>query len=944
MKKTFLKHVAVVLIACSPFPLLAQSMQIVPLPIDAQVRYGRLQNGLTYYIRHNELPKDRAEFYIAQRVGSILEDEDQRGLAHFLEHMAFNGTKNFPGKSMLNYLETNGVKFGTNVNAYTSFDETVYNLSAVPTLNKNLVDSCLLVLHDWSGFISLEDKEIDNERGVIHEEWRTSSSPYMRMYEQIVLPALFPDNRYGVRLPIGTMEVVDNFPYDALRTYYKKWYRPDLQAIIVVGDIDVDHIEKRIREMWSDIPAPQDPAERIYIPVENNQEPLVAVAYDKEAPQNVMNIMFKHDAMPDSIKNSQMGLLMGVVNQLIEMMLNQRFMELTQKADAPFLNAGASYGNYVIARTKDAFSVGMSFKEGEWKDGMQSLITTINSAKEYGFTPSEFERAKAEMQSQLENIYNEREKVKNGQYVKEYLGHFLESEPTPGIELEYQFINQILPQLPLEQLNVLMNKYISEDNFAISMMGIQKDGIQYPTREELLQAFKDADKLPVEAYTETLSDEPLMRNLPAKGKIAKTTSGKFGTTIWTLSNGAKVIIKPTDFKKDQILMDATSQGGSSLLSEKDLLNSKVLDNVITLGGVGNFSITDLNKILAGKRVSVTPQIGEISEGMSANCAPKDLETMLQLVYLYFTDPRQDEDAYQAWYKRTLNSLLNLQKNPEVAVRDSLTAVMFDHNPDKKRITPEQLSEVDYNRILEIQKERFANAGDFTFAFVGNIDTVALRSMVEQYIASLPARKERERYNIKSPRIQSGSIEKRFTLPMETPKVSVYNVYTGKSDYTLENNLKMIMLKQIMDIIYVETIREEEGGTYGVGTSASISLVPADQMIFLYGFDTGEEKHQRLEERAHKELLNIAQQGPKPEHFNKVKEYLLKKHQEDVMENGYWMNQITMLERFNKNLSDGYEQTLNALTPEDIRMMAQHLLSSGNRIQMVATGITESTEK
>lgn len=922
-------------------PLSVFAQQVPQMPLDPAVRYGTLDNGLTYYIRHNELPKDRAEFFIAQKVGSVLEEENQRGLAHFLEHMAFNGTKNFPGKTMLNYLEKNGVKFGTNVNAYTSIDETVYNLSNVPTTNLNLVDSCLLILHDWSGFISLEEKEIDNERAVIHEEWRTRSNPFLRMYENVVLPTLYPNNRYGVRMPIGTMEVVDNFPYQALRDYYHKWYRPDLQGIIIVGDVDVDAVEKRIKEMWQDIPKPENAAERVFFTVEDNKEPLVAVASDKEAPRNILSVMFKHDPMPAEQKNTQIGLLMAGINDMISMMLNNRYEELTQKANAPFMGASAGYGEYVISQTKDAFGLNLMFKEGEWKEGLDALMAVANSAREFGFTASEYERAKAEYLSQLENAYNEKDKVKNKEYVNEYLNHFLKSEPTPGIDTEYAMLSQVLPQLPLEQINMIMKQYITPENIAIMMMGAEKEGQSFPTKEDVLVAFNTANAAPAIAYEDKASNEPLLAVLPKAGKVKKVKQGEYETTVWTLSNGAKVIFKPTEFKKDQIVMMAFSPGGTSLLPESDLINTKVIGDVISLGGVGAFSSTDLNKALAGKRVSVSPYIGGISEGIEASCAPKDLETMLQLSYLYFTAPRKDEEAFQSWKKRTATILDNMGSNPQVVFSDSLTATMYDHSPLKKRIEPSDLEKVSYDRILQIQQERFANAGDFTFVFVGNINPEEAKPMIEQYVASLPAKGKKESFKEVEPLIAKGTIENRFTTPMATPKVSVYNILSGVMDYNLENNLKMNMLKQIMDIVYTETIREQEGGTYGVGTQATLKINPKGQFLFLYGFDTGEEKRERLEKRAYEEFALIAEKGPDAEAFNKVKEYMLKKNAEDVMENNYWMNVITMKERFNQDEYTGYTEVINSLTPEAIREFAGQLLKAGNRIEVVCTGVQQN---
>lgn len=936
MKKRFLK--AVVLVAVSICSVGVSAQPMPQLPLDPSVRMGRLENGLTYYIRHNELPKDRAEFYIAQRVGSILEEESQLGLAHFLEHMAFNGTKNFPDKTMLDYLERNGVKFGTNINAYTGTDETVYNLSSVPTTNPGLVDSALLVLHDWSGFITLDNDEIDNERHVINEEWRTRSNASLRMLEYTILPALYPNNRYAERMPIGKMDVVMNFPYQALRDYYHMWYRPDLQGIIVVGDVDVDQIEKRIKELWSDVPKPVNPVERTYTKVEDNVAPIIAIAADKESTRNSLYLMYKQDPMPDSLKNTQIGLAASFTNDLISSMINTRFSELAQKADAPFLGAGQSYGNFFIAPTKDAISFIMAFKDGEWEKGLTAMMSVIRSVDEYGFTQSELDRAIADMESQLENQYNERDKMKNSEIVEQLLDNYLHNAPAPGIELEYAFFTQLFKAIPLEYINEHFATSITPENVAIAYMGTEKEGVKTPSNEEMLAAFSLANETPAIAYVDEVSTEPLVKKLLKAGKVKGDKKGELGTTVWTLSNGAKVIYKRTDFKKDQIVMTATSPGGTSLFADADLINSKVIDGVIGLGGVGQFSNTELSKVLAGKRAAVSPYISGVAEGLNGEASPKDLETMMQLTYLYFTQPRQDKDAYQAWYQRTYTTLQNLKTNPDMQMRDSLMHLLYDGNPRKKPLTSEELQQVSYERIGQLYKERFANAGDFTFVFVGNVDEAELKPLVEKYIASLPAKGKPEVYKEVEPRMVSGQVEKIFSMPMATPKVRVMNFVSGSIEYNLKNVLKMAMLRQVMDIVYTETIREQEGGTYGVGTSGLVSLQPSNQYYFMYDFDTSEDKKERLSERAYVELVNIAEHGPNLEAFSKVKEYLLKKHAEDVKENGYWMNQIVTRERFNKETTTAYSETLNALTMDDIRDFAKQLIAKGNRAQMIVTGV------
>ncbi len=935
MKRVFRSAICLV-VAFAPLALSAQAPQ--QLPLDPNVRSGQLENGLTYYIRHNNEPADRAEFYIVQKVGSILEEESQRGLAHFLEHMAFNGTKNFPGKSMLHYLEQNGVKFGTNVNAYTSIDETVYNLSRVPTTNANLVDSCLLVLHDWSGFISLEDEEIDSERGVIHEEWRTRQNPFLRMYESTILPALYPNNRYGHRMPIGLMEVVDNFPYEVLRDYYHTWYRPDLQAIVVVGDIDVDKIEARVKDMWKDIPAPVDAKERVYFPIENNVEPIVAVDSDKEMQQNILSIMYKHDPLPAELNNSPVGLIMNYANNMITMMLNTRYQELTQKADAPFLQAGADFGDFMISQTKDALGLTIVFKDNAWKEGLDQLLAVANSAKEFGFTPSEYERSKAELRSQIEKLYNDREKQSNGALVQEYVNHFLHSTPAVGIEMEYTFFNQAIEMITLEQINEIMNQYITDENVAIMMMATAKEGVAIPTDAELLSAYNEAKAIEPIAYVEEFANVPLMSEMPQKGSIVKEGKGPFGSTEWVLSNGAKVVFKKTDFKKDEIDIYAMSPGGKSHFDDADLLQAKVMDDVITLGGVSQFKATDLSKLLSGKQVSIAPFVGVLTEGIQGSTTPKDLETAMQLVYLNFTSPRADQEAFDAWKTRTSAMLANLEKNPQVIFSDSLTGTMYNHNIEKKRINVTDVNNIDYPRLIEMVQERFANAADFTFVFVGNVDAAELRPLVEQYIATLPAGGKNETLIFDEPRIAAGAIENRFDIPMTTPKTTVYNIFSGKIKDTLKNNVAMDMLSQVMDIVYVETVREKEGGTYGVSSRGMIKKTPEDEFVFLYAFDTGAEKRERLEDVAYNELARVAENGPTKEAFDKVKEYMLKRQAEQVKTNAFWQNALVNNLVFGDDTVTDYIKTVEKMTPKDIQKLAKKIISSGNHMEVVSTGV------
>lgn len=914
----------------------AQQMQ--PLPVDPNVRYGKLDNGLTYYVRHNKLPANRADFYIAQNVGSILEEENQRGLAHFLEHMAFNGTEHFPGKSMLNYLESIGVKFGANVNAYTAFDETVYNLSDVPVIRENIVDSCLLILYDWACAISLEDQEIDNERGVIHEEWRTRNDANFRAWDKMV-PGMYPGSQYANRMPIGLMEVVDNFPYQDLRDYYHKWYRPDLQGIIVVGDIDADRVEAKIKELFGKIPAPVGAAERIYYPVPDNKEPIVVTSTDKEATSTRITVYYKHDVLPKEIKATPAGLVMMYMQMVTANMLNNRLEELTQKVDAPFLAAGTYDGNYFVSKTKDAFTGVALAKEGEVEKALTALTAEMERVNRYGFTASEYDRARADFLRQIENIYNEREKTKNDRYVNEYVNHFTEGGSISGIETEYQLFNQIAPAITVDQVNKYIEDLLGEDNIVITVNGVEKPGLTYPSKEELLKVFNDTRTADLQPYEDKVSNEPLISDLPKPGKIVKEEKDtRFHTTIWTLSNGAKVILKPTDFKADEILLKASSPGGTLPLDDAEVINIKVIDDAVDAGGLGNFSPTDLQKALAGKVVSVEAEVGERSENVKASCSPKDLETMLQLVYLTFTDPRKDEELFNAWKNRTKSWLENMKANPRMALNDTMTVAMYNNHPRKQNLKAEDLDKVDYDKVLAIYKDRFKDASGFVFTFVGNIQPDSLRPLAERYIASLPSTYSGEKMTDRTIPLRQGAYSNHFTRDMETSKSSVYAFYTTVGKYSPEEAIRLSMLDQIMDIVYTETIREEEGGTYGVGTTSSINPVN-NEMVFLLYFDTDPQKMNKLLSLAIAEFKKVAENGPAPETFNKVKEYMLKKRAEDLQENKYWLDQIDFYNLFGIDRFTGYEDLVKKQTPGDIQKAAKAFLK-GNLVEVSMSSTPE----
>ena len=904
--------------------MLAQ--QAMPVPFDPNVRRGKLENGLTYYIRHNEKPAQRANFYIAQKVGSILEEDDQQGLAHFLEHMAFNGTKNCPGKALLNYMEHNGVKFGENVNAWTSIEQTVYMLTNVPTTNMNLVDSCILILHDWSSFISLEGEEIDKERGVILEEMRQGQGAQMRIYEKM-LPEIYPNSPYGHRLPIGTKEVVSGFDHEALRAYYHKWYRPDLQGIIIVGDIDVNEVENHLKSIFEDIPAPVNPAERIRFQVADNAEPIVSICTDPEETTYDVSVFYKHDIVPFEERGDVQYWIKGYIDQLVATMYNNRLEELTQKANPPFIYGGGYYSTFFISDTKDAW---MSAAVAKDKDGideaMNAIVAENKRMQQYGFTASEFERAKADLMKRIENQYDERDKQETGRIFRPILNHFLTNEPLMGIENEYMLLSQILPALPVEAINQYAAELIREDNIVITLTAPEKEGEVLPTKAELLAMFNKAKEAEVEPYVETVSNEPLIATLPVKGAIeSKKHDDTFDATVLTLKNGVTVIYKPTTFKDDEVLMNAYSFGGYSVMDQSDPYTLQEINSLATLGGVGNFSAIDLPKVLAGKKASVHPQIGSLTEGMSGNCSARDLETMLQLTYLYFTSPRSDEEAFQSYITRTKAMVANAESDPNTAFRDNLMFAMYDNHPLVKRMKAEDYDKVDYAKALKLYADRFKDANNFVFTFVGNINPETFEPLVEQYIGSLKTKKNDETWTANVPAITDKDVNSHYTKSMENPMVTCYMVYNGEMAYTMENQMKMQVLSDVMDIVYTEKIREDEGGTYGVGVNGNLTLRPKETFMFLIAFQTNKEMYEKLIGIAVAELQNVANQGPRPEDLKKVKEFLIKKHSEDLESNRYWMNCIQTQYRDGYNPMANYEQIVNGITSDDVANMAKAVL-------------------
>lgn len=931
MNKLFKLFAVAAVLICGNFAS-ANAQQMPPLPMDPNVRIGTLDNGLTYYIRKNAVPEKRADFYIAQKVGSIQEEESQRGLAHFLEHMCFNGTTHFPGDSLKKYLESIGVKFGVNLNAYTSVDETVYNISNVPVQVTGSVDSCLTILHDWSNDLLLEPKEIDKERGVINEEWRTRMSATQRMQEKM-LPTLFEGTKYAYCFPIGTMEVVMNFKYQTLRDYYEKWYRPDLQGIIIVGDINVDEVEGKIKTIFSDIPAQPNAAKRVYYPVPDNDEPIIAIEKDKEMQTTQALLFYKHDVTPDDAKGSIPYMVENYAFNMIGSMINSRLNELTQTANPPFIYAAAYDSNFFVAKTKGAFTGVVACKEDNIAGGIATLMNEIERAKRYGFTESEYVRARAEYLSHLESGYNERDKRQNAEYVNEYVRHFLDKEPIPGIENEYAIMSQIAPNVPVSAINELFKGLITDKNRAVAVMAPQKDDLVLPTKEEVKNLIKNSLTAELTPYVDKVSNEPLMAEKPQGGKIvSEKFNPEFNATELTLNNGIKVILKQTDFKADEILMKGFSFGGSSLFPNEEIINIESLD-LIGLGGLGNFNAIELQKVLAGKKADVSYSIGDKTESVIGNCAPKDLETMLQLTYLTFTAPRLDKEAIASYKNRAKASLENMEANPSVAYGDSLSATIYNHHPRVISMKANMIDKINEDKVMEMYIDRYKNAGDFTFIMVGNIDVNKDKQLIAEYLGALPAFDRKETFKDNKMYLRKGGYSLEFEKEQETPKATVFVMYNGKCKYTQKNNFLMSMFGQIMDLVYTETVRENEGGTYGVSVGGSISKYPKETGVLQIMFETAPEKKAKLMEIIFREIELMAENGPKTEDLDKVKEYMIKKHNEDIKQNSYWLNRIDDCLFTGVDMDANFEAVIKSITPKDIQKFAKALLKQNNRTEV-----------
>ena len=905
------------------------------LPMDPEVRYGKLDNGLTYYIRHNEQPKQRAEFHIAQAVGAILEEDHQNGLAHFLEHMAFNGTQHFPGKGIINYFESVGVNFGGNINAYTSIDETVYRLSDVPTYRAGIVDSALLVMHDWSCGLLLLDEEIDAERGVILEEWRTGRTASRRIWKEMNAK-MYPGTQYAKRDVIGDTAVINNFAYQALRDYYHKWYGPDNQAIIVVGDINVDSIETKIKALWADVPHRANYGERPIYTVNHNDKPLVAIVTDKEAEGSRVTMEYKFDQLPEAMQGTAQEYMLNLVRELACDMLNNRFSELSQDPKASFTGAGCQYGE--AAKKMDAFYGIVIPKEGRETEAFNDLLFQLEKMHRYGFTNAELERVKSEKMNSMEKYFNERNTRRNITLARECIRHFEDGESMPGAQWEYDFVQAVLPLVSLETVNNVA-KALIHANPTIAISGPEKEGVNIPSEETILAAIAGQSDLAIEAPVEEVIDTELVKKAPHKGKIKSFRENEeIEATEWVLSNGIKVVFHPTDFKADEILMQAFSKGGLSQVKTEDLPSAEAATSLIEMSGIGRFSATQLEKALTGKTVSVSAEISENVERMHGSSSIKDLETMLQLTYLYFTSPRRDEKAYETFMGLLRNQLANRDKNPKIAFSDSVQMMSTNHSPRTILFNKEMLDRVSLDKALEVYKARFANPADFTFVFVGNINPKdpKVQELICLWLGGMKTKKcNSEEVIDHHITVTMGQQKNYFSRAMETTTASNRIQYTSYDiPFTMANDLNMEMIGRILSTRYLESIREREGGSYGVGTYGYVMGLPSPRAGLLMQFDTDPKKQERLMEIIHEEVQTIIANGPLANDLQKEKESMLKDFQEDLEKNTYWRQSLYMYYMYGHNNIRDYKAAVEAITAETVQETLRKLVSAGNMFEVV----------
>ncbi len=899
------------------------------IPVDKNITTGKLDNGLKYYIRVNKKPEDRAILRLVVNAGSVLEDKDQQGLAHFVEHMGFNGTKNFKKHELVDYLESIGMKFGPEVNAYTSFDETVYMLD-VPTDSAEMLGKGFQILEDWAHNVSFEDDEIDKERGVIVEEWRLGRGARARIMDK-QYPVIFKNSMYAERLPIGKMDIVKNFRHNTLRRFYKNWYRPDLMAVVAVGDFNKENIRQLIEKHFSNIKNPADERDRKYFQVPDNKGTLFTIATDPEATQNNVSIYFKHDVETETMLKDYRK---GIVEALYNGILNERLRELSQKADPPFLYAYSGSGRFI--RTKDVYVLSAVVKDGGIERGLEAMLTEAERVKQHGFTQSELERQKSAMLRSMEKLYNERDKTESSRLASEYIRNFLNDEPIPGIEYEYEAYKNLLPGITLNEVNKLAGEWMTENNRVVAVGVPEKKDVPVPTKEDLAGVFKKVEESKIAAYEDNVENVPLVKKIPSGSKIIDEKQiDNLGVTEWKLANGVKVVLKPTEFKNDEVLFRGFSEGGSSLVPDDEYIPALTSSALINQSGVGKFDETTLRKMLSGKVVNVSPYIGELSEGIRGSASPKDLETMFQLIYLYFTQPRLDSSSYLSYETRLKSYLANKNLSPEGAFQDTLQVTLAQYHPRREPWTEKTLSKMNLDESLKIYKNRFADASDFTFVFVGNFDKQKIKPFIETYIGGLPSIHRIEHWKNLHIDPPKGVITKEVKKGIE-PKSMVNVTFTGPYEWGYQNNYELESMRTVLDIKLREILREEKGGTYGVRVSATGQKVPDQEYNISIMFGCSPARVNELVSSLFNTIDSLKTIPVDDIYLTKVKETQKRNWEVEQKENGYWLNTLQKYYFYNLDLSQilKIESRINSLTKDDIMKTAGKYLNGKNYVKVV----------
>ena len=922
MRKQFLSFVLSFFLIANAF---AQN-----IPLDPSVRTGTLSNGMKYYIKKNVKPEKKVEFRLAINAGSINEDEDQRGLAHFMEHMNFNGTKNFPENKLVDFLQSIGIKFGQHLNAYTSFDETVYMLP-VPLDKPGNLDSGLKVMEDWAFNALLTDKEIEKERGVVLEELRLGLGADKRMLDQY-LPKLAYNSRYADRLPIGKKEILQNFKPEALRRFHKDWYRPDLMALVVVGDINVDEMEQKIKANFSKYQNPANARKRVDYDMPNHKETLISIATDADATSSSAQFYIKDDgpAKADVTVNDYQK---SIVEQLAATIVNNRLQELTNSEKPPFIFGYVSHSNFL--RTKDAFQAYAMTKEGEQKNALKVLLEEVERAKRFGFSQNELDRAKSETLSNLEKSYNNRDKTESARLVMEYVRNFLNQEPIPGIEWEYELHKKYLPSVTLDQVNNILKNYIKDDSRVIVVTGPKKENAVLPTDAQLLATVDDVKNAQLKPYEDKAAIKTLVEPFKSNGKIVKTEAdAKLGTTTFTLSNGAKVTYKKTDFKEDEIVFSAISLGGSSLISNEDIEKTQWAFPALSESGFNKYSKNDITKFLSGKQVSVMPYVGGISTGFNGNSTKKDFETLFQMIYGYFTNLNYDEASYNSYKAKQQGFLDNLLANPQTYFQSEVQKYLNQKNPRFFGILPDAKAweKTSYKLAYDIYKKSVANAGNFHFYFVGNVDENQIKQLSEQYLASLPSTKKSETYKDLGYRPLFTSTEKVIKKGKD-PKSMVMIRFSGETKYNEQEDLAMRALGEVATIKIIEKLREDEGGIYGGGARGSLNKVPYGSYNFSINFPCGPENAEKLTKIALAELQKMIDNGPEQKDLDKFKEGEANDDVTNMKDNNYWLQNITSYQTQggDKYSVLNYLTKVKALTVKDLQSVGKKYLTEKNRM-------------